>query len=83
MGLNKVFPDHSLKWYLSRGTLVAAGVGATLGFLLVVFLTGMGDAPIADDVRSVVPYVVGWAIMGFLLGLVWWLVAKALWGPSA
>ena len=38
---------------------------------------------IADDVRSVVPGVVGWAIIGFVLGLVWWLVGKMRRRPSS
>jgi hypothetical protein len=81
MAPNKVFPDHPLVWYLGRGTLVGGAVGALLGVLLVLFLGGMGDAPSADDVRSVIPYVLGWAIMGFVFGLLWWLLAKTLRRP--
>jgi hypothetical protein len=69
-------------WYLARGTLAGGGVGAVVGLLLVVFLSGMGDAPIADDVRDVIPYVMGWAIMGLVVGLMWWLLAKKLRRPS-
>ena len=83
MATNKVFPDRPLAWYLIRGTLAGGGIGAVLEVLLVVFLSGMGDAPIADDVRDGIPYVVGWAIMGFVFGLVWWLLAKTVRRPSS
>ena len=76
MAPNKVFPDHPLTWYLTRGTLGGGGFGAVLGLLLVLYLSGMGDAPIADDVHDMIPYVVSWAIMGFVFGLLWWLLAK-------
>jgi hypothetical protein len=84
MAPEKVFPNYGLLWYLTRGTLVGGGVGALLGLLLVLFISGMGDggsdpsAMIADDVRGVVPYVAGWAIMGFVFGLFWWLLGKFL-----
>jgi len=80
----KVFPDHPLSWYLARGALVGAGIGVGLGLLLVLFNSGMGDGGgdpagmIADDVRSQIPYVVGWALNGFVLGLIWWAVGKML-----
>ena len=54
-------------WYLSRGTFAGGGFGAVLGLLLVLYLSGMGDAPVADDVRDMIPYVLSWAIMGFVL----------------
>jgi hypothetical protein len=84
MARENVFPNQRLVWYLTRGTLVGGGVGALLGFLLVLLISGMGDggsdpsAMIADDVRGVIPYVVGWAIMGFVFGFFWWLVGRLL-----
>jgi hypothetical protein len=84
MARKNVFPDHPLVWYLTRGTLVGGGFGALLGVLLVIFISGMGDggsdpsAMIADDVRDVIPGVVGWVVIGFVLGLLWWLVGKML-----
>ena len=81
MAPNKVFPDHPLVWYPGRGTLAGGGVGAVLAVLLILFLSGMGDAPIADDVRDTIPYVMGWAIMGFVFGLLWWLLGKTLRDP--
>ena len=88
MARENVFPNHRLAWYLTRGTLVGGGVGVLLGLLLVLFLSGMGDggdqpAMIADDVRSVIPYVAGWAIMGFVFGLFWWLLGNLLRRPSS
>jgi hypothetical protein len=80
----KVFPDHPLSWYLVRGTLVGGAIGAGLGLLLVLFMSGMGDGGsdpagmIADDVRGLIPYVVGWVVNGFALGLLWWAVGKML-----
>jgi hypothetical protein len=80
----KVFPDHPLPWYLARGALVGACIGVGLGLLLVVLLSGMGDGGgnparmIADEVRSLIPYVVGWGLNGFVLGLLWWGVGKML-----
>lgn len=82
MARENVFPNHGLVWYLTRGTLVGGGIGAVLGLLLVLFISGMGDggsdpsAMMADDVRGVIPYVAGWAIMGFVFGLCWWLLGK-------
>jgi hypothetical protein len=82
MTRRNVFPDHRLVWYLTRGTLLGGGFGALLGLLLVLFNSGMGDggsdpsAMIADDVRSVIPGVVGWAILGFVFGLLWWLLGE-------
>ena len=84
MARRNVFPEHPLVWYLSRGALTGAGVGVLLGVQLVLFLSGMGDggsdppAMIADDLRSVIPGVVGWAIIGLVIGLVWWVVGKML-----
>jgi len=84
MARENVFPNHGLVWYLTRGTLVGGGIGALLGLLLVLFLSGMGDGGdhpagmIADDVRGVIPYVAGWAIMGLVFGLFWWLLGKFL-----
>ena len=84
MAHEKVFPNHGLVWYVTRGTLVGGGIGALLGFLLVLLISGMGDggsdpsAMIADDVRGVIPYVAGWAVMGFVFGLLWWLLGKFL-----
>ncbi len=84
MARENVFPNHSLLWYLTRGTLFGGGIGALLGFLLVLFISGMGDggsdpsAMIADDVRGVIPYVAVWAIMGCVFGLFWWLLGKLL-----
>jgi hypothetical protein len=84
MARENVFPNHGLVWYLTRGTLIGGGIGALLGLQLVLFLSGMGDGGdhpygmIADDVRGVIPYVIGWAIMGFVFGLFWWLLGKLL-----
>jgi len=75
-------PNRRLAWYLTRGTLVGGGFGALLGFLLVLFVSGMGDGGgdpagmIANDVRGLIPYVAGWAMMGFVIGLVWWLIGR-------
>jgi hypothetical protein len=27
-------------------------------------------------VRGLIPYVAGWAMMGFVIGLVWWLIGR-------
>ena len=89
MARKNVFPNRSLLWYLTRGSAAGGGFGALLAFLLVLFLSGMGDgggdppSMIADDIRSVIPYVVGWAIMGFVSGLLWWLLGKTLGRPSS
>jgi hypothetical protein len=89
MTRNNVFPDQPLVWYLITGTLLGGGFGALLGLLLVLFISGMGDggsdpsAMIADDVRSVIPGVVGWAILGFVFGLLWWLLGKRLRRPPS
>ncbi len=84
MNRHTIFPNHRFIWFLSRATLVCGAFGVVLAVALLGVASTMGDGGgdslgmAADSIPALIPYVVGWAVLGSVFGLLWWLLSKVI-----